>query len=183
MLPAIASGFASPNNQSVLAAITRLGAPTPVEPLALFGAPPTLVLAPWLAAPELARALGLIVSAALGLITFVALGRGWRRGTGATDQEMALLIALTLLVTPIVWYHYYMLMLIPIGVGLRDSRPGSAGRLMILGGCLLIALQRYWRVSVLLGSPLLVSLGTLGALLIWAALCHILWHRAATGSL
>jgi hypothetical protein len=170
VLPMIAGGFASPNNQSVLAAITRLGAPTPVEPLALFGASPTLVLEPWLAAPDLARALGLIASAALGLVTFVALGRGWWRGTGATDHEIALLIALSLLVTPIVWYHYYMLMLIPIGVGLRDAWADPAGRRMILVGCLLIALQRYWRVTVLLGSPLLVSFGTLGALLIWAAL-------------
>ncbi|NJO84450.1 MAG: DUF2029 domain-containing protein [Blastochloris sp.] len=69
ILPAIAGGFASPNNQSVLAAALRLGAPTEIEPLPLFGAPARIQLLPIVNAPLVFRGVGLFLCAVIGVVT------------------------------------------------------------------------------------------------------------------
>lgn len=178
ILPSIVGGFASPNNQSVLAAAVRLGTPTEVEPLTLFGAPPRMQLLPLVNAPLLFRGVGLLLCAVIGAVTIALLTREWRQRTKTSNlpREMSALLACTLLITPIVWYHYYVLLLIPIGVGLREGWQDVSVRRLILVGCLLLAVQRYWRIIVLLGTPLLLSLGTLGTLAIWWALLRLLGH-------
>jgi hypothetical protein len=175
VLPGLIGGFASPNNQSVLAAAVRLGVPTEVAPIGLFGAPPRLTMPALLDAPLLFRGVGVALCALLVGVTLAALWRRWRQDArpGDVPLDLATLLALALLVTPIVWYHYYVLLLIPIGLGLKGGWQDPSIRRLIIIGCLLIAIQRYWRITVLLGSPLLLSLGTLGALAIWWALIRL----------
>jgi hypothetical protein len=178
VLPGIVGGFNSPNNQSVLAAALRLGSPTDVTPIGLFGAPPQITVQPLVNAPLLLRGVGIVLCTLIVVVTIVVLGRRWRRGEQAAQLpiELATLLALTLLITPIVWYHYYVLLLLPIGVGLKGGWHKPTIRRLILAGCVLIAIQRYWRITVLLGSPLMLSLGTFGALAIWWALIRLLLH-------
>ena len=175
VLPSIIGGFSSPNNQSLLAAVTRLGVSTQVEPVPLLGAPPQLQVMPLIDAPLLLRGVGIAFCILVAITTIVVVIHHWRQGfqPSTLHQEVSLLLACTLLVTPVVWYHYYVLLLIPIGVGLRDGGQDVTTRRIILVGCLLLAIQRYWRVTILLGTPLLLSLGTLGTLTIWWALMRL----------
>lgn len=176
VLPAIAGGFTTPHNQSLLSAAQRLGEAISVRPLALFGAPERLVIRPLAEAPGAARLLGYGLCAAVGLATLGALWRGRGDGPARARLDLALLLSMALLVTPIVWSHYYVLLLVPVGVGLRDGWGDQAARRLILAGCALAAAQQLWRLTALAGSPLLLSLGTLGVLLIWAGLARLqLW--------
>ncbi|NJM09125.1 DUF2029 domain-containing protein, partial [Candidatus Gracilibacteria bacterium] len=67
VLPGIVGGFASPNNQSALAALVRLGSPVDVEPLMILGAPARLTVLPLVDAPALLRGIGIACCACLVL--------------------------------------------------------------------------------------------------------------------
>jgi hypothetical protein len=52
----------------------------------------------------------------------------------------------------------------------RDRR----ARLLLILSAVALAFQRYWRLTANLGTPLLISFGTLGAGLLWLALARAL---------
>lgn len=180
VLPRFSGGFPTPFNQSLELAVGRLFSPTPVTAL-WPGAPARPVtLAPLLDWPWLGVVLGYGASAAVAAVTAVALLRGWARlrpwarPVALAPLEVGLLMVGVLLVLPLSWYHYGPLLLIAWGAAWPAAAADRRLRLALLAGAMLYAAQRYWRVLATLGTPLLVSLGTLGMLILWAAL---LWRQ------
>ncbi|MEI7770701.1 MAG: glycosyltransferase family 87 protein [Chloroflexales bacterium] len=175
VLPRYAGGFATPNNQSVEAAISRLFSPVTVAPIRIGAASAEVTLAPLVANAGLGIALGYAAGGIVVIAGGWALLRRWPIGrtTEIDSTEYALLLATILLALPLVWYHYYTLLLLAYGAGIPHMRRDSQARLLFILSGIAVALQRYWRLTANLGSPLLVSFGTIGVGLLWLALARV----------
>lgn len=182
VLPRYAGGFGTPNNQSLVAALGRLFTPTSVDLLPLLGRPARQTLAPLFDSPPLGLLLGYGLSGAVVLASGWLLVQRWlHRGRALEPAEPAFLLVALLLALPLVWYHYYTLLLLPYAVVVPAARRDRAIRLLALLSAVLIAAQRFWRATGQLGTPLLVSLGTAGVALLWLAFWRVLAPRASAG--
>ncbi|MEO5740967.1 MAG: glycosyltransferase family 87 protein [Vicinamibacterales bacterium] len=125
-------------------------------------------------APVVARiASSLAILLVVGL-TFRALV-SVRRADGAMVQlrRFSLVLAATLIVSPIVWDHYYVLLLFPVAVLYRSSDDRTVRRLLLAAGVLLLS-HRYWPLAFPLKSPMFMSEGLAGVVLLWIALLKVL---------
>ena len=113
-----------------------------------------------------------------GKIAGVALGAAimtwsWWVCRGARTPEGVLLafavrLTASLVATPIVWEHYYVVLLLPFAVAWRhrDTMPMTA----VTAAAVLLMLQRYWPFAIFLRTPFALAFGCAGTLVLWAAL-------------
>lgn len=98
-----------------------------------------------------------------------------RRAEGAMVQlpRFSLVLAATLMVSPIVWDHYYVLLLLPVAVLYRSSDDRTV-RILLLGAGVLLLAHRYWPLTFAMKSPIFMSEGFSGVVLLWIALLKVL---------
>jgi hypothetical protein len=98
--------------------------------------------------------------------------------------DFSLLITMTLLILPVVHDHYLSLLLVPISLVIwvyREAREASVQstiRIFLVVFCLLLGLQRFWRLLLsIIPSPLLLCFGFLGMLLLWLMILRLIGRR------
>lgn len=151
----------APNNQSVHAVVARWFETQDF-------------VTPIVDAPGVGRTLSTIATAIVGGLTIWALV-SVRRAEGAMAhlQRLSLVLAATLIVSPIVWDHYYVLLLLPVAVLYRGSDDRTV-RVLLLSGAVLLLSHRYWPLAFALKSPLFMSGGLAGVIVLWIALLKVL---------
>jgi alpha-1,2-mannosyltransferase len=160
----------TPNNQSLEAVSARFFAPHTFEAIAVSPSVPTTInLPPVVHAPGYAS----IIASAAGLLVIVLTARAlvFTRavpGAMAHYARFALVTTAVLIVLPVVWDHYYVLLLLPAAV-LYRSRDRRL-RVALLTATALILLHRYWRLTMYARSPVLLSAGLAGVFTLWGAL-------------
>jgi hypothetical protein len=165
-----------PENQSLLAAVGRTLTTTEHRYSAFTAADPqpvtiqALVEVPGLAAP-----VGWALVCANLATTIVAL---WRRPVNV-PASLALLLCAALVVTPVVWDHYHVLLVLPalvlLGMARRRCRNGRAllaSPEAVALAALFLGVHRFWKPLTLLiaPSPLFLLFGLLAAVTLWFAL-------------
>jgi alpha-1,2-mannosyltransferase len=133
------------------------------------------VTARWFAgAPRAGR----IVSLALTAM-FVA-GTLWALAAARTAQgeivqcrRFSLVLVCTLIISPIVWDHYYVLLLLPIAVLFRSGDDQTMAFLLLTASLLLLS-HRYWPLTSAMSSPWFMSEGLAGVVVLWIALLKAL---------
>ncbi len=121
-------------------------------------------------APALGSIVATLVSGLIFAITmFWLIRRARQRQPLAAD--LVLVTAMLMLITPVLWDYYYVLWLIPLAWLVRSyGQLPLYARWLVLLGCLLIVLHRYWRLLVqFASSPLLLALGFAGSVCLWVA--------------
>jgi hypothetical protein len=165
----------TPNNQSIHAVCLRLFKTHAFEALRLSESlSTTVILRPLIDAPTygplLARAFAVLVMIVTVWVLFAT-----RLIAGSLTRLMRFSLVLTaaLIVLPVVWDHYYVLLLLPVAVLYRksDRRFVRTGLLLSL---VLIVMHRYWRIILYTGSSLLLSVGLAGVLGLWMTLLWVL---------
>jgi hypothetical protein len=161
----------APNNQSVAAVMARWFETH-------------WFVTPIVDAPAIGRPAANLTTLIIIGLTFLALV-SIRRAGGAMVQlrRFSLVLAATLMVSPIVWDHYYVLLLLPVAVlyrGSEDSEDRSVRVLLLAGGVLLLS-HRYWPLTFAMKSPLFMSEGFAGAVLLWIALLKVLSYDRVCG--
>jgi hypothetical protein len=78
---------------------------------------------------------------------------------------------------PVVWDHYYVLLLVPLAA--LYARADTPSLRLAGTGIVLLLTHRYWRLTIHLGSPVVLSAGLAGTAAIWAALVR---HLNGSGS-
>jgi hypothetical protein len=173
-----AERLVTPNNQSLQAVSLRLFQTHTFEATQLSATRPTTVTLPALVeSPALASLLARAGAIAVGVWTiWVLVTTRHAGGLLANATRFGVLLATLLIVLPVVWDHYYVLLLLPVGVlyRLRDL-PGT--RILLLASGVLILTHRYWRLTLYAHSPLLLAAGLAGVLGIWTALLWVLRHQ------
>lgn len=159
----------TPNNQSIAAVSARLFSTHRFEGMALGDrGPQAITVRPLIDRPALAPIVSTSVSALIGALTIASL---WL-GSGVPQRNLLALqfgavMAALLMMLPVVWDHYYVLLLVPIAA-LAAGASRSAARLALIGVVLVLA-HRYWRLTIYAGSAVFVSAGLGGVAAIWAA--------------
>jgi alpha-1,2-mannosyltransferase len=159
----------TPNNQSLEAVSARLFAPHTFEAIAVSpSVPATINLPPLVNAPGyasvIARATGLLV---IGLTAGALVVARDVPGAMARYARFALVTATVLIVLPVVWDHYYVLLLLPAAV--LYQRGDRRLRLALLTAAALILFHRYWRLTMYARSSVLLSAGLAGVFTLWGA--------------
>jgi len=150
----------APNNQSVFAVLARW------------------FETHWFVTPIVdAPALGLYLSyagvAGVACISIRALWRIRRVEDPLVDiARISLVLTATLIVSPIVWDHYYVLLLLPGAVLYRIARD-EQDRMLLLTGVVLLLSHRYWPLMFSMKSPLFMSSGLAGVAVLWIALLRV----------
>jgi hypothetical protein len=142
-----------------------------------------IALYPIINAPRLGYLLasvGALVIATLTIRTLVL------RAIRAQDKfslllDFSLLIPMTLLILPVVHDHYLSLLLIPLSLVIwiyydaKGASVKSTIRILLVIFCLLLGLQRFWRLFLsIIPSPLLLCFGFLGMLLLWLLILRLI---------
>lgn len=146
----------APNNQSLDAVVARLFEThwfvTPIVDAPVVG--------------RIASRIAATVVIGLTLWALVAV----RRADGALVHlgRFSLVLAATLIVSPIVWDHY-VLLLLPIAVLYRASGDRVV-QLLLLAGAVLLLSHRYWPLLFAMKSPLFMSEGLGGVVMLWIGL-------------
>ena len=115
--------------------------------------------------------------AAIGIITLTLRALVLvRRADGSVAQagRFSLVLAATLMLSPIVWDHYYVLMLLPLAVLYRRSSQDRNVQLLLLTVVALLLSHRYWPLMLATKSPLFMSEGLAGVVVLWIALLKAL---------
>jgi Glycosyltransferase family 87 len=124
-------------------------------------------------APAVGRLASYVASAVVIAVTLWAL---WsvRRVEGAMTQpgRFSLVLTATLIVSPIVWDHYYVLLLLPAAVLYRCAGDRMV-RVLLLAGTVLLLSHRYWPAMLATKSPLFMSEGLAGVVLLWIAMLKV----------
>jgi hypothetical protein len=125
-------------------------------------------------APVVGRLASYLVTLIIVGLTFRALV-SIRRLDGEMVQlrRFSLVLAATLILSPIVWDHYYVLLLLPVAVLYRSSEDRTVRMLLLWAGVLLLA-HRYWPLTFAMKSALFMSEGMAGVVLLWIALLKVL---------
>ena len=170
VLPATAAGRGFPGNQSIWAAADRLFTSQSLEAVAPGLGARMVDVPPLLQMPRLGPVVGGMLAAVLV------------RSAASTDPvhetaSAALALTCTLMVSPIVWDHYYLLLMLPVCHLATATRGRPAARWLLLVGCGLLAVHRYWRVLLLLENPLALGLGAAGTLALWLAQVCVLQQQ------
>lgn len=151
----------APNNQSLDAVLARL------FETHWFVTP--IVEAP--VAGRIASRIAAAVVIGLTLWALVAV----RRADGAVVhlERFSLVLAATLIVSPIVWDHYYVLLFLPIAV-LYSFAGDRVVQLLLLAGAMLLLSHRYWPLLFALKSPVFMSEGLAGVIILWIAVLKVI---------
>jgi glycosyl transferase family 87 len=151
----------APNNQSVDAVMARLFETH-------------WFVTPIIEAPLIGRIASRLVAAVVILLTLWALV-AVRRADSAVAHlgRFSLVLAATLIVSPIVWDHYYVLLLLPVAVLYRGSGDRTVW-LLLLAGVVFLLSHRYWPLMFAMKSPLFMSEGLTGVVVLWIALLKML---------
>lgn len=177
VLPAVSTAL-QPENQSVHAVVGRLLAPTAQRYSAFTADTPQLVVFPAVIdLPALASPVGWGLAVVILAVTLVVL---WRRPP-SVPEGVALLVGAALLVTPVVWDHYLVLLVVPalvlLGRAWRRSsrwqaRLATPEALAVALAALFLGIHRFWKPLTLLvaPSPLALSVGLLATTTVWLAL-------------
>jgi hypothetical protein len=120
---------------------------------------------------RIASQLGSAIVVGLTLWALVTVRR--KEGETAQAARFSLVVAATLLVSPIVWDHYYVLLLLPVAVLYRGSSDHVV-RLLLLAGAALLLAHRYWPLTFPMKSPVFMSSGMAGVVVLWIALLKVL---------
>ena len=159
----------TPNNQSISAVFARLLSPHRFEGFTIGPDARWVELAPVVHAPRLAPIAAAAAAVLIVIVTTYALMRSRSAdGAPARAARSGLIIAALLMAMPVVWDHYYVLLLVPLAV--LYARASRARLRLAAAGVLLLLAHRYWRLTIYLGSPILLSAGLAGTFLIWTAL-------------
>jgi hypothetical protein len=154
----------------------RVGPQLAAEPrLAPNNQSANAVIARWFAgAPEAGAIVSRALSVTVAGLTLWALA-AVRRAEGRIVQlrRFSLVLAATLIVSPIVWDHYYVLLLLPIAVLYRASDDRIVVILLLISVLLLLS-HRYWPLAFFMKSPWLMSEGLAGVIVLWIALLKVL---------
>ncbi|WP_193335459.1 glycosyltransferase family 87 protein [Devosia beringensis] len=141
------------------------------------------VLGAWepVAVPSAIKLVGLLATAALGLVAIWAAApwQRWMVGVAAFEADFVLIVALVLFISTLTWTHYYSWLLIPAVWAWAQIRDADYPRdpMLALGGAILLSALAYvqWRplpgIDPLLPwlfSYLLVAGLVLFGILIWA---------------
>ncbi|GIW07558.1 MAG: membrane protein [Dehalococcoidia bacterium] len=176
--PAVSGTALQPENQSIQAVLLRLLTPSQHRYSAYTADDPQLVAfpafveLPWLAAPLAWLLIVLILT-----VTAVTL---WQRPSNL-GFGVALLLSTALLVTPVVWDHYLVLLVVPalVLLGMAHRRCprwpdllGSREARSLALAALFLGVHRFWKPLTLLvtPTPLLLVFGLLASATIWLAL-------------
>ena len=152
----------APNNQSIYAVMARWFEPLPfVTPI--VDAPD----AGRLAASAIALAVVAITIRALVVVRMV-------KGEMIDISRLSLVLAATLIVSPLTWDHYYVLLLLPAAGLYRSSSDDRSVRTLWLAGVVLLLSHRYWPLMFAMKSPLFMSSGVAGVIVLWVALLKAL---------
>ena len=110
-------------------------------------------------APVVGRLLAHLATLIIVVLTFRALV-SIRRLDGELVQlrRFSLVLVGTLIVSPIVSDHYYVLLLLPVAVLYRSSEDRTVRVLLLCAGVLLLA-HRYWPLTFAMKSALFMSEG------------------------
>lgn len=170
----------TPNNQSLHAVCVRLFTAHSFEAVPLSDSLSTTVtVRPLVQAPNYASMVATPLSAAVIIITMWALFAQRHSMSPLTHTtRFALMLTATLIVLPVVWDHYYVLLLLPIAALSCYSGERSV-RLGLLLSLVLIVLHRYWRLTLYAGSSLLLSTGLAGVVGLWMVLLWVLRREPA----
>lgn len=170
----------TPNNQSLHAVFSRLFNAHSFEAVPLSSALSTNVtLRPLVQAPAYASLIAVPAAAVVMIVTMWAL-LATRHAVNPVTQitRFALMVTATLLVLPVVWDHYYVLLLLPIAALYLYSDQRFV-RLGLLLSLVLIVMHRYWRLTLYTGSSLLLSAGLAGVVGLWILLLWVLRREPA----
>jgi hypothetical protein len=169
-----------PTNQSIQAVLARLFSVSQYHFSVL--SPDnyvTITVNPLINAPQIGSLLAYIGAGFIAISTICVLAIRVRHALEGSSllPDYALLVTAALLITPLVWDNYYVLLLIPIFALLRYYRqsPRRSIRMALLLALLFLVLQRYWRwLSQFVASPWLLAFGFLGTLTLWLTLlCQV----------
>ena len=129
---------------------------------------------PVIHAPAIGR-IGAYAGTAIVVVATVWAMFAPRRRQNAAQELVGFSAALaaTLIISPIVWDHYYVLLLLPIAVLYQHRHDGDVTPLLLTGAVLLLA-HRYWPITFPLKSPLFMSSGLCGVVALWIALLKVL---------
>lgn len=159
----------TPNNQSVSAVFARLLSPHRFEGFTSGPDARWIELEPVVQAPRLAPIAAVVAASLIIVVTALAIIRSrTAKGAPARAAHTGVIIAALLMVMPVVWDHYYVLLLVPLAA--LYGRASRAHLHVAAVGVLLLLAHRYWRLTIYLGSPILLSAGLAGTFLIWTAL-------------
>jgi hypothetical protein len=148
----------------------------------------THIFYPLVDAPATGQLLASLGSAIMVSITVLWLVLRARQRRGDSLQDFALTLTAILVSIPFLWDYYYVLLFIPLFVlGRECYQAPLASRhtvcLFLLLSLLLLVLHRYWRwMSQFVQTPLLLSLGFAGALVLWLGLLYVThpWGASST---
>lgn len=173
VLPNLSASLVSaPSNQNVRAVFDRLFSVNQfrfavLSPTNLV----TITTSPVVDVPAVGFALGYLFTIAIVLVSLLTM-TSTKSGTPNSRSfllNMTLLTCTSLLITPITWDHYYVLLLVPFFVLWKELSRWPVLPLVFLTVGLLLLFQRYWRyLTVTVNSPLVMMFGFLGVLMIWA---------------
>jgi hypothetical protein len=100
--------------------------------------------------------------------------------------DFSLVLSMTLIILPVVHDHYISLLFIPVFFIIwyysKNTRPSTRYmlRMVLISFCMLLALQRFWRVFLnIIPSPLLLCFGLCAMLLLWLTLTRLIGSPAA----
>lgn len=123
------------------------------------------------AAGRFASYVGTVIVIGLTLRALLTVRR--ERSAAVQPVRLSLVVAATLIVWPIVWDHYYVLLLLPVAV-LYQRSGDTTVRLLLLAGAVLVLAHRYWPLAFAMKSPLFMSAGLAGVVVMWIALLKVL---------
>jgi hypothetical protein len=175
VFPSISSSRQFPVNQSLQSVAERLFSPydfsVPVLSTSNFV---QVATKPLIDAPSAAVALTLVGTVVILLLVIARICTHARSGRnhGEFVYDFCLLVTTMLIITPVVWDHYYVILLMPIAVlGRNAARNPPQHRLALLLGLFFIMLHRYWRwLTLYFQSPFLMLFGLAGVITLWLAL-------------
>ncbi len=161
-----------PENQSLAAVLARSFRLHDFE-LSYRGDAISRRVSPYRQSPQIARIGTLAGAVLIGIGTFVAVRRHRRRGNEREGfaADCAVLTAAVLLVSPVVWDHYYVMLAIPALIVWGNASPrSSALRLGVAGVALFVGAQSFWAVPLAIHpSPVVTMLGFTAVTLMWGA--------------
>jgi len=157
-------------NQSLTAALDRLCTPGSYSSFR-FGHAQQIEVPALLDCGRSGRLIGL--TAGFVILAWTLWVAATARGQEQTLVALALAVTAALVAVPVVWDHYYTLLLLPVAVSWRNRRQLPMTTVAV--AAVLIMLQRYWTFAVYLRSPLVLLSGCGGSLLLWGALAS--WTR------
>lgn len=170
--------FLSPSNQSVFAVVERLFSLNQVSYSLDNDSSIVTTIYPLYNSPQLGNFLAYLLAGVILLLSLAWPVIRLRRCKSSVPllADFALLLIAIVLVTPVVWGHYYILLLPAVFILIKHSRNLRLLRLVLLLAGILIELERYWRWIVQplpVNSAIFASLGFSGTLLLWIALLWI----------